>query len=177
LKICFKLKKQEKITLQDCPPGVHPPHENHTTSSRFDWVDSVLVHSLLQGEWAVFENSNLCNPSILDRLNPLLEEGNHSLCINEQGLSDNDQLRVITAHPYFRALFVVSEVSLRDQGRDVSRALKNRCLQVHVNYINGSELSEGSEIVIESRMMQIDWDLDVVKTRELQKAGEGQTTY
>ena len=99
-----------------------------STSSSFNWVDSVLVKSLIQGEWTVFENANLCNPSILDRLNPLLEEGNNSLLINEQGLIENEQLRVITAHTDFHALFVVSEHSLRDQGKDVSRALKNRCL-------------------------------------------------
>lgn len=52
-------------------------------SSKFEWVDSVLVRSIVEGEWTVFENANLCNPSILDRLNPLLEEGNTNLCINE----------------------------------------------------------------------------------------------
>ena len=51
--------------------------------SRFEWVDSILIKAIVQGEWVVFENANLCNPSILDRLNPLLEEGNNSLCINE----------------------------------------------------------------------------------------------
>ena len=45
-------------------------------SSRFEWVDSVLVEAIEQGHWAVFENANLCNPSILDRLNGLLEDGN-----------------------------------------------------------------------------------------------------
>lgn len=54
--------------------------------SRFEWVDSVLVRAISQGEWVVFENANLCNPSILDRLNSLLEEGNQTLSINEQGL-------------------------------------------------------------------------------------------
>lgn len=44
--------------------------------SRFEWVDSVLVKAITDGEWAIFENANICNPSILDRLNPLLEEGN-----------------------------------------------------------------------------------------------------
>lgn len=51
--------------------------------SRFEWVDSVLVDSIVHGEWVIFENANLCNPSILDRLNSLLEEGNQSLSINE----------------------------------------------------------------------------------------------
>lgn len=45
-------------------------------ASRFEWVDSVLIQAVTEGDWAVFENANLCNPSILDRLNPLLEEGN-----------------------------------------------------------------------------------------------------
>jgi midasin len=97
-------------------------------SSRFEWVDSVLVKSIVQGEWAVFENANLCNPSILDRLNPLLEEGNHSLCINEQGLTDGDKLRDIKAHADFRSIFVINAHTLIDMGKDVSRALKNRCL-------------------------------------------------
>ena len=83
-------------------------------SSRFEWVDSVLVKAIVEGEWAIFENANLCNPSILDRLNPLLEEGNTSLCINEQGLTAGDKLRDIKAHPDFRSIFVVSAHSLFD---------------------------------------------------------------
>lgn len=77
-------------------------------SSRFEWVDSILVKSIVDGEWAVFENANLCNPSILDRLNPLLEEGNTSLCINEQGLTEGDHMRDIKAHLSFRSIFVIS---------------------------------------------------------------------
>lgn len=52
-------------------------------ASRFEWVDSVLIKAISEGEWAVFENANICNPSILDRLNPLLEEGNETMVINE----------------------------------------------------------------------------------------------
>jgi hypothetical protein len=82
-------------------------------------------------------------------------------------LIENEQLRVISAHPDFHALFVVSEHSLRDQGRDVSRALKNRCLQIHINY-GESQTKEndviGDEKVIDSRHMQIRWDLDIVRS-------------
>ena len=59
-------------------------------TSRFEWVDSILIKAIEKGEWVVFENANLCNPSILDRLNPLLEEGNQFLTINEQGLIEGD---------------------------------------------------------------------------------------
>lgn len=82
-------------------------------ASRFEWVDSVLIKAISDGEWAVFENANICNPSILDRLNPLLEEGNQTMVINEQGLDDSTQsLRTVQAHKDFRAIFVLSRKSL-----------------------------------------------------------------
>ena len=39
----------------------------------FGWRDSVLVQALEHGDWLVVENVNFCNPTVLDRLNPLLE--------------------------------------------------------------------------------------------------------
>jgi midasin (ATPase involved in ribosome maturation) len=109
-------------------------------SSQFQWVDSVLLEAITEGHWAVFENANICNPSILDRLNPLLEEGNNSLVINEQGLdSTNQSLRVVKAHENFRALFIVTEKSFSDQGKDVSRALRNRCVEISLHF--GAEQS------------------------------------
>jgi midasin len=63
--------------------------------SHFEWVDSVLIQAVEQGQWAVFENANLCNPSILDRLNSLFEEGNQSLSMNEQGLTNDGILREV----------------------------------------------------------------------------------
>lgn len=102
--------------------------------SRFEWVDSVLVNAIERGEWAVFENANLCNPSILDRLNSLLEEGNHTLSINEQGLVEGDLLREVKAHEDFRPIFLINKKTLFDQGRDVSRALRNRCLLIDIQY-------------------------------------------
>lgn len=82
--------------------------------SRFEWVDSVLITSIVRGEWVVFENANLCNPSILDRLNSLLEEGNQTLSINEQGLVEGDRLREVKAHPDFRPIFLISKQSFVD---------------------------------------------------------------
>ena len=104
-------------------------------TSRFEWVDSVLVQAVRDGNWAVFENANLCNPSILDRLNPLLEEGNQTIVINEQGLDESSgSLRVVKAHQDFRSIFVLTKKSLLDQGKDVSRALRNRCLELSVEF-------------------------------------------
>ena len=139
-------------------------------SSRFEWVDSVLVKAIVEGQWVVFENANLCNPSILDRLNPLLEEGNHSLCINEQGLTEGDKLRDIKAHPDFRSIFVINSHTLLDLGKDVSRALRNRCLQVSLFYQSTEDAQEltGDQRIIDTRLMQLQTDLKPVRDYHLE---------
>lgn len=49
--------------------------------------------------------------------------------INEQGLVKN-ALREVVKHSEFRAIFVITEKTLNDQGKDVSKALRNRCLEL-----------------------------------------------
>lgn len=51
---------------------------------KFEWIDSSLVKAIQNGDWILIDNANFCNPSVLDRLNPLLER-NGSLQINEKG--------------------------------------------------------------------------------------------
>ncbi|GFR41364.1 hypothetical protein Agub_g2047, partial [Astrephomene gubernaculifera] len=40
---------------------------------RFEWVDGALTRAIERGGWVLLEGANLCNPTVLDRLNPLLE--------------------------------------------------------------------------------------------------------
>ena len=86
----------------------------------------MLVQAVQAGSWVVLENANLCNPSVLDRLNGLFEEGSSSLSINEQGLVQG-KLREAKKHQNFRSIFVITEATLLDMGKDVSKALRNRC--------------------------------------------------
>ena len=133
--------------------------------SRFEWVDSVLVKAISEGEWAVFENANICNPSILDRLNPLLEEGNQTMVINEQGLDDATQgLRVVKAHSDFRAIFVLSKKSLVEQGRDVSRALRNRCVEISISF---NDDSADSDTLLKDRQDLLDLMAETLDWRNL----------
>jgi midasin len=44
-------------------------------SGRFEWVDGALTRAIASGGWVLLDNANLCNPTVLDRLNPLLEPG------------------------------------------------------------------------------------------------------
>ena len=88
-------------------------------------------------EWAIFENANICNPSILDRLNLLLEECKYVKVIKEQGLNDSTQtLRTVKVHKSFRPIFVLFKKSLVEQRRDFSHALRNRCVQLSLTFVD-----------------------------------------
>ena len=92
-------------------------------AGRFEWVDGVLLKAAVRGEWVLLDNANLCSPTVLDRLNPLLEIGG-SLLVSECGMRDGVP-RVITAHPGFR-LFL----ALDPRRGEVSRAMRNRGVEV-----------------------------------------------
>ena len=91
---------------------------------RFVWVDGPLVVALQRGSWLLLDNANLCNPSVLDRLNPLLERGGR-LQLPECGLQADGSVRELKAHDGFRLIFTV------DPARgELSRAMRNRGVEV-----------------------------------------------
>ncbi|KAL9614428.1 MAG: hypothetical protein Q9167_001099 [Letrouitia subvulpina] len=68
--------------------------------ARFEWVDGIIVKALQEGKWLVLDNANLCNPSVLDRLNSVLEPDGF-LTVNEYRSRDGSSL-AIKPHPDFR---------------------------------------------------------------------------
>ena len=96
------------------------------SAGTFEWVDGVVTRAMEQGHWVVLEGANLCNPAVLDRLNPVLESGGE-LLINEAGIIDG-HLRIIRPHPNFR-LFL----TLDPRFGEVSRAMRNRGVEVYVS--------------------------------------------
>ncbi|KAG2499138.1 hypothetical protein HYH03_002721 [Edaphochlamys debaryana] len=86
---------------------------------RFEWVDGALTRAIERGGWVLLEGANLCNPTVLDRLNPLLEPGG-ALFLNECGTTA-DGPRVIHPHPDFRLI-----LALDPRHGEVSRAMRNR---------------------------------------------------
>ncbi|CAG8485903.1 6023_t:CDS:10 [Diversispora eburnea] len=97
--------------------------ENETTAGRFEWVDGVLINALQKGYWILIDNANLCNPSILDRLNPLLEP-NGFLMVNEQGLIDGKP-KIVYPHKNFRLFMTVDP-----KNGELSRAMRNRGVEI-----------------------------------------------
>lgn len=71
----------------------------------------------------MLDNANLCNPSVLDRLNPLLEPQG-VLYLNECGTGSQGP-RIISPHPDFR-LFL----TMNAKHGEVSRAMRNRGLEL-----------------------------------------------
>ena len=53
------------------------------------------------GNWVVLDGANTVNPSVLDRLNALLEEGG-VLTVDERGHLPDGQSYTIVPHPNFR---------------------------------------------------------------------------
>jgi len=97
--------------------------ERERVTGCFEWMDGLLVQALETGDWVLLDNVNLCNPTVLDRLNPLLEPGG-VLMVNERGLV-NGQVTIVKPHPNFR-LFLC----LDPQRGEISRAMRNRGVEM-----------------------------------------------
>ncbi|KAL4893065.1 AAA ATPase [Aspergillus ambiguus] len=89
----------------------------------FEWTEGVLTQAVQHGQWVVLDNANLCNPSVLDRLNSLTEP-NGALILNEQRTEDGSA-RIVKPHPNFR-LFLTMD----SRHGELSRAMRNRCVEI-----------------------------------------------
>lgn len=94
-------------------------------SPKFEWVAGGLFKAIERGYWVVLENANLCNPTVLDRINSLVEPG-ASITVNECGLVDGKPV-VLHAHPNFRMFLTVNP-----SYGEVSRAMRNRGVEVYM---------------------------------------------
>jgi midasin len=93
------------------------------TIGRFEWVDGPLVQAMKLGHWLLLDGANLCNPSVLDRLNPLCEPDG-SITLSERGYDDG-KLQILKPHPNFRLFMTVDP-----QYGELSRAMRNRGIEI-----------------------------------------------
>ncbi|OXV09698.1 hypothetical protein Egran_02528 [Elaphomyces granulatus] len=89
----------------------------------FEWTEGVLIEALQRGHWVVLDNANLCNASVLDRLNSLMEPNGY-LVLNEQRTEDGSA-RIIRPHSNFR-LFLTMD----PRYGELSRAMRNRSVEI-----------------------------------------------
>ncbi|GAB1601935.1 midasin-like [Argonauta hians] len=99
--------------------------ENSSNRNAFEWINSTLVRALQSGDWLLVENVNFCNPSVLDRLNALLEPSG-VLTVSERGVIDGE-VPEITPHSNFRLFFTMDP-----KYGNISRAMRNRGVEVFI---------------------------------------------
>lgn len=93
---------------------------------RFEWLDGVIVKALQMGQWLVLDNANMCNASVLDRLNSLLEPHGF-LSINEH-CGPGGEPRIVEPHPEFRIF-----LTMDPRYGELSRAMRNRAVEIHIH--------------------------------------------
>ncbi|KAG0131716.1 ATPase, partial [Tuber indicum] len=106
-----------------------------TTNARFEWVDGMLIDAVEKGRWLVLDNANLCSPSVMDRLNSLLEP-NGCLIVNEHNGKDG-RPKMVYPSPGFRLFLTMNP----DHG-ELSRAMRNRGIEV---FLSPLPMEEGAE--------------------------------
>ncbi|KAK5030524.1 AAA ATPase midasin [Exophiala sideris] len=129
--------------------------ESDTLRSRFVWNDGILVDAIESGSWLVLDNANLCNPSVLDRLNSLLEP-NGVLTLSEHHSACSGS-RVIKPHPNFRVF-----LTLDPRYGELSRAMRNRSLEVF--------LPPPDEEALEPKCIQFPYASSTTRLRHLFEA-------
>uniref|UniRef100_T1J0I3 Midasin n=1 Tax=Strigamia maritima TaxID=126957 RepID=T1J0I3_STRMM len=110
--------------------------DSPTAGGQFEWVDSVLVQAVKHGHWLLLDNVNFCSPSVLDRLNALLEP-NGVLTINERGIIDGE-IVTIKPHSDFRLI-----LAMDPKVGEISRAMRNRGVEI---YVFGEEEEDISDL-------------------------------
>ncbi|PWW78362.1 midasin [Tuber magnatum] len=108
---------------------------HEATNAGFEWVDGMLIDAIEQGRWLVLDNANLCSPSVLDRLNSLLEP-NGCLIVSEHNDKDG-RPKIVHPRPGFR-LFLTMDP---DHG-ELSRAMRNRGIEV---FMDPPPMDKGAE--------------------------------
>ncbi|EEH22929.2 hypothetical protein PABG_05140 [Paracoccidioides brasiliensis Pb03] len=121
------------ISLKGLHPSFSKFHERakallkSTSDSKtigFKWTEGIFIQAVQNGDWVVLDNANLCNPSVLDRLNSLMEP-NGCLVINEQRTGDGTA-KIVTPHQNFR-LFLTMD----PRHGELSRAMRNRAIEIY----------------------------------------------
>jgi midasin len=94
--------------------------------------DGLLVRALRRGDWIVLDELNLAPTDVLEALNRLLDD-NHELVIPETQ-------EVVCPHPHFMLFATQNPPGLYAGRKVLSRAFRNRFLEVHFEDVPQAEL-------------------------------------
>ena len=112
-------KVEEVVTLLNKFKNKVSQMSSVNAGGKFEFVDSLLVKSMIEGSWLLLDNVNLTSAAVLDRLNGLLEP-NGVLSIPERG-----DISEIVPHINFRVFFTMDP-----KYGEISRAMRNRGVEI-----------------------------------------------
>jgi midasin len=104
------------------------------TDGRLNFQEGILVEALRRGHWIVLDELNLAPSDVLEALNRLLDD-NRELLIPETQ-------EVVTPHPDFMLFATQNPAGLYGGRKHLSRAFRNRFLELHFDDIPVGELCE-----------------------------------
>ena len=102
------------------------------TTGKLVFKDGLLVHALRRGHWIVLDELNLAPTDVLEALNRLLDD-NRELVIPETH-------EVVRPHPHFMLFATQNPPGLYGGRKVLSRAFRNRFLEVHFQDVPQAEL-------------------------------------
>jgi len=103
-------------------------------TGRLVFQDGLLVRALRRGDWIVLDELNLAPTDVLEALNRLLDD-NRELLVPETG-------EIIKPHPHFMIFATQNPPGLYGGRKILSRAFRNRFLEVHFQDVPQQELEQ-----------------------------------
>lgn len=109
--------------------GSYAPDE----SGKLVFQDGILVRALKCGDWVILDELNLAPSEVLEALNRLLDD-NRQLYLAEVN-------QVVKPHPRFRLFATQNPSGVYGGRKPLSRAFRNRFVELHVNDIPNAEMT------------------------------------
>ncbi|TDG46488.1 hypothetical protein AWZ03_007049 [Drosophila navojoa] len=133
---CLRINNHEHTDLQEYI-GTYAADVNGKLSFR----EGVLVQAMRHGYWIILDELNLASTDILEALNRVLDDNRELYIAETQTL--------VKAHPNFMLFATQNPPGLYGGRKTLSRAFKNRFIELHFADIPRSEL----EIILEQRCL------------------------
>lgn len=133
---CLRINNHEHTDLQEYI-GTYTAD----VSGKLSFKQGVLVQAMKNGYWIILDELNLAPSDILEALNRVLDD-NRELFIPETQ-------ELIKAHPNFMLFATQNPPGLYGGRKTLSRAFKNRFIELHFSEIPRAEL----EIILEKRCL------------------------
>uniref|UniRef100_A0A1B0BC17 Midasin n=1 Tax=Glossina palpalis gambiensis TaxID=67801 RepID=A0A1B0BC17_9MUSC len=133
---CLRINNHEHTDLQEYI-GTYTAD----TTGKLTFKEGVLVQAMHQGYWIILDELNLASTEILEALNRVLDD-NRELFIPETQT-------IVKAHPNFMLFATQNPPGLYGGRKVLSRAFKNRFIELHFSEIPRAEL----EVILEKRCL------------------------